>query len=225
MKRTWTIIIAILVIGGGLTAWQLSKSNTKTNTTTTKSSQTAQVSSVSAMQKQFGGYTGKQYDKVFLASMIAHHQGAVQMAQMALTNAKHQEIKGLATNIVSAQNSEISQMKAWQTALGYTNNDSTTQAAVNQMQSEMDSMMGQLNGKTGDAFDSAFLTQMTMHHQSAIDMSKPAATNASQEEVKTLASNIITAQTKEVSEMKMWQAQWGYKTQSNSSDSMSGMSM
>ncbi len=223
MKKTWAIIIAILIIGGGLTAWQLTKSNTKT--TAPKSSQTSQVSNMPAMQKQFEGYKGKQYDKVFLASMIVHHQGAVQMAQMALTNAKHQEIKDLATNIVSAQNSEISQMKAWQTALGYTNNDSATQAVVSQMQSEMDGMMGQLNSKSGDAFDSAFLAQMIMHHQSAIDMSKPAATNAFQEEVKTLASNIIMAQTKEVSEMVMWQTQWGYKTQSNSSGSMSGMSM
>jgi uncharacterized protein (DUF305 family) len=43
-----------------------------------------------------------------------HHQGAVQMAQAALQNAKHQEIKDLAQNIITAQNKEIAEMKQWQ---------------------------------------------------------------------------------------------------------------
>jgi uncharacterized protein (DUF305 family) len=225
MNKIWISgIAAVVVIAGGVVYAQSKDSTTKPKTSgNTLSSQTRL--SMPAMQKQFEGYKGAQYDKIFLASMIAHHQGAVQMAQMASSNAKHQEIKDLATNIISAQNTEISQMQSWQTALGYTKNDSATQAVVKQMQGEMDSMMGQLNGKTGDEFDKAFLAQMMMHHQSAINMSKPAATNAGQEEVKTLASNIIAAQTKEVSEMMSWQTQWVYKTQSSSSDSMSGMSM
>jgi uncharacterized protein (DUF305 family) len=225
MNKIWiTGVAAVVVIAGGVVYVQSKDSSTKPKTSgNTLSSQTR--ASMPTMQKQFEGYKGAQYDKIFLASMIAHHQGAVQMAQMASSNAKHQEIKDLATNIISAQNTEISQMQSWQTALGYTKNDSATQAVVKQMQGEMDSMMGQLNGKMGDEFDKAFLAQMMMHHQSAIDMSKPAAINAGQEEVKTLASNIITAQTKEVSEMISWQTQWGYKTQSSSSDSMSGMSM
>jgi uncharacterized protein (DUF305 family) len=60
--------------------------------------------------------TGDEFDKAFLNEMIVHHQGAVQMAQSALQNAKHQEIKDLATGIISAQNKEIDQMKAWNSA-------------------------------------------------------------------------------------------------------------
>jgi uncharacterized protein (DUF305 family) len=48
--------------------------------------------------------------------MIVHHQGAVVMAQEALKNAKHQEIKDLAQNIITAQNKEIAEMQAWQVA-------------------------------------------------------------------------------------------------------------
>lgn len=69
-------------------------------------------------------------------------------------------------------------------------------------------MTNSLKGKTGDDFDKSFLTEMMAHHQQAIDMSKPAARNASHQEVKTLASNVITAQTGEISKMKMWQAEW-----------------
>lgn len=60
------------------------------------------------------GKTGDEFDKEFLSEMIVHHQGAVEMAQSALKNAKHQEIKDLADGIISAQNKEIEMMKGWQ---------------------------------------------------------------------------------------------------------------
>lgn len=222
MKKPLIVsLVVLLLLAGGLAVLLPKKSN---KTSVTPASSQAQTS-MSAMQKQFEGYKGTEYDKIFLASMITHHKGAVQMAQMALTSAKHQEIKDMANNIISDQNKEITQMQAWQTAWGYSTSDTTTGAVDKQMQDEMDGMMSMLNGKTGDDFDSNFLAQMTMHHQSAIDMAKPAATNASRQEVKTLASNIIAAQTKEVSQMKQWQTDWNYKTPGTSDNSMPGMKM
>jgi uncharacterized protein (DUF305 family) len=60
------------------------------------------------------GKTGGAFDKEFLAEMIVHHQGAIDMANLALTNANHQEVKDLAKNIVTAQTTEINEMKQWQ---------------------------------------------------------------------------------------------------------------
>lgn len=68
------------------------------------------------MNAELKGKTGDAFDQAFLAEMIVHHRGAVEMAQLALTNAKHQEIKNLANGIISAQNKEIAEMKAWQKA-------------------------------------------------------------------------------------------------------------
>lgn len=62
------------------------------------------------------GKTGDSFDRAFLAEMIVHHQGAVEMAELALKNAKHQEIKDLATAIIAAQNKEIADMKTWEKA-------------------------------------------------------------------------------------------------------------
>ncbi len=59
------------------------------------------------------GKNGDEFDKAFLSEMIVHHQGAVEMAQLALTNAKHQEIKDLAGAIITAQNKEIADMQSW----------------------------------------------------------------------------------------------------------------
>ena len=59
------------------------------------------------------GKSGDEFDKAFLSEMIVHHQGAVEMAQLALANAKHQEIKDLAGAIITAQNKEIADMQSW----------------------------------------------------------------------------------------------------------------
>ncbi len=65
------------------------------------------------MNAALRGKTGDEFDQAFLSEMIVHHEGAVEMAKLALTSAKHQEIKDLASAIISAQNTEISSMKGW----------------------------------------------------------------------------------------------------------------
>lgn len=86
----------------------------------------------------------------------------------------------------------------------------------------MEDMMTGLQGKRGDAFDKAFIAEMIVHHQGAIDMANLAKTNAQHQEIKDLASGIVTAQTSEINEMKNWQSEWGY---SSSSSMMNGHEM
>ena len=69
--------------------------------------------------KMMAAVSGEDYDRLFLANMIAHHQGAIDMANLALTTAKHQELKDLAKNIVTAQTGEISNMTSWQKTWNY----------------------------------------------------------------------------------------------------------
>ncbi len=68
------------------------------------------------MMTGLSGKTGDAFDQAFLSEMIVHHEGAVAMAQAALTSAKHQEIIDLAKVIIAAQNKEIADMKSWQQA-------------------------------------------------------------------------------------------------------------
>ncbi|HEX7935890.1 MAG TPA: DUF305 domain-containing protein [Paraburkholderia sp.] len=62
-------------------------------------------------------YTGDA-DKDFVAHMIPHHQGAIEMAQVELKYGKDPEVKRLARNIVKAQHDEIAFMKRWQAKHG-----------------------------------------------------------------------------------------------------------
>lgn len=72
----------------------------------------------------------------------------------------------------------------------------------------MDGMMAGISGKTGDAFDRAFLEGMIEHHEGAVSMAEEALTSAKHEELKTMARNIITAQEKEIEQMNTWQKNW-----------------
>jgi uncharacterized protein (DUF305 family) len=55
--------------------------------------------------------TATDVDAAFASMMIDHHEGAVAMARMALEKAEHPEIKTLAEQIITAQESEIEVMK------------------------------------------------------------------------------------------------------------------
>lgn len=67
---------------------------------------------------------GDAFDQAFTEMMIAHHQGAVDMAMLADERAKHEEIKTLSDDIIEAQVSEITQMQQWLKDWGYTNDSS-----------------------------------------------------------------------------------------------------
>lgn len=81
------------------------------------------------------------------------------------------------------------------------------------MDSMMQDMMANLNGKTGAEFDKAFLTEMIMHHEGAVVMAQAALTATKRPELLTLAKNIISAQTTEIKMMKDWQKSWFTRNQ------------
>lgn len=72
----------------------------------------------------------------------------------------------------------------------------------------MHGMMMGLQGKTGDDFDEAFLDEMIIHHQGAVDMAKAVLTSSYRAELKAFANEIITAQTREIEQMQAWRSQW-----------------
>ncbi len=74
----------------------------------------------------------------------------------------------------------------------------------------MDGMVEALKGKTADEFDKEFIRLMIEHHKGAIDMAIEAQKSAKHEEIKQLSEEIISAQTKEIKQMKEWNKNWGY---------------
>jgi uncharacterized protein (DUF305 family) len=142
---------------------------------------------------------GQPYDAAFIDSMIAHHEGAIIMANQALTQAERPEITELANAIITAQEDEIGQMKAWRTSW-YPDLAET---------SGMEMDMGPMEVPDGDApFDQRFIQAMIPHHESAVMMAQDALQNAERQEIKDLAQEIITAQEGEIAQMRQWLQEW-----------------
>ena len=83
-----------------------------------------------------------------------------------------------------------------------------TMMAGNDMASMMHDMNASLTGKTGDAFDKAFLSEMIVHHQGAVEMAQQVLKNSKRPELIKLANDIIKAQNGEIRMMQDWQKTW-----------------
>ncbi len=59
----------------------------------------------------------------FVRGMIAHHEGAVEMAEIVIKYGADPDIRALAEDIVAAQQAEIATMKAWLEKKGVAGDD------------------------------------------------------------------------------------------------------
>lgn len=152
-------------------------------------------------------------DSHFIEQMIPHHEGAIDMATLALTKATHPEIKTLAIAIIEAQNKEIVDMKSW-----YKDwfDADVPKANTSRMGGGMMSGRGMHMGGTEDMsalenasdFDKAFIEGMIPHHQLAVMMAQMLKAGTNRPEMLTLANNIIESQTKEIEQMQGWYNTW-----------------
>jgi len=138
----------------------------------------------------------------FIEQMIPHHRDAVEMAELALVQAEHPELRDLAEKIKRVQTDEIVLMRDWyQTWYG---------AAVSS--SPMGGMaMGRSDSQALEGarpFDKAFIEQMIPHHEMAVMMSKMVLQRTSRPELRRLLQSIITGQSAEITQMRRWYATW-----------------
>src|SRR5215212_1702690 len=106
---------------------------------------------------------GKYSDKAFIDAMVPHHQGAIEMARVALKNAEHEEIKELSRNIVSSQQAEIEELKSIK------KEEFGTSQVPMEMSPKQKRSMGMMDPQEladKEPFDKAFIDAMIPHHQS-----------------------------------------------------------
>ena len=158
------------------------------------------------MARQMVMENGKYSDKAFIDAMVPHHQGAIAMAEVALKNAEHEEIIQLSRNIVSSQQAEIEDLKSIKQEEFGTSNV-PMEMSPKQMRG-MGMMMDPQQLANQKPFDEAFIDAMIPHHRSAIEMAQVALENSDNPKIKDLAQNIISAQQREVEQMKQWRKDW-----------------
>ncbi|MBC7766919.1 DUF305 domain-containing protein [Arenimonas sp.] len=122
------IIVGIIALLIGITGTNIYRSSSEPEQMTMKSSQAnthmmpdgsmmgakGMDSMMDDMTTNMKGKSGKELEKAFLSDMIPHHQGAVDMAKLLLQDKSiRPELVKFANAIISAQESEIGQMKEW----------------------------------------------------------------------------------------------------------------
>ena len=153
-------------------------------------------------------------DRHFIDQMIPHHEGAIEMADLALEKSARPEILSLAQGIIDAQTREINDMTAWYREwYGSTPASGNTGMPAHQSLGDggmrMEGMEGDLDELLAAAdFDKEFLSQMIVHHEMAVMMAQMLAAGTERPEMDQLAENIITSQTQEIEMMRGWLASW-----------------
>ncbi len=151
-------------------------------------------------------------DAHFIEQMIPHHEDAITMAKLAQVKAKRPEIKILAQNIIDSQSKEIDQMRNWYKSwFGKEVPVGIQVMGQHGMIGGSGIHMGMMGDETDTTrleqavdFDKAFIEEMIPHHQMAVMMAQMLKNTTNRVEMDRLADDIISAQTKEINEMRQW---------------------
>lgn len=210
-----TIIIVLAVVAAAI--WYFAVFSIKPElapTTQNNNTDTTAKKEKPASDSKYATLKGDAFDEAYIADMLAHHEGALNMAEQAQAVTAHEEIRTLAGDMMMTQGQEMMEMRQWQKDWGYEVTMSGGHMSHGgdgaQAGGDMVEMMNKLKDLTGEAYDKEFLKQMILHHEQAVEMSQYAEQNAKHQEIKDLAKEVITAQTKEIAQMKQWQKDWRY---------------
>ena len=136
---------------------------------------------------------------MFAQMMIPHHEQAISMSETALKKSRNQAILKLSNQIKSLQGTEKSQLTYWLKAT----DSSMTMDHDMQMSGMLTTKeLALLKRLNGTQFDRTFLQLMIKHHQGALEM-LDLISDSKNLEAKALAKAIKSAQSKEITSMKL----------------------
>jgi len=148
---------------------------------------------------------GNGTDLAFVGEMVPHHKSAIEMANIAKARSVRPEIRSLASNIVSTQQTEIGELEALRAKLV---SGGVKPGSLGLDSKHMGMSMDNTMLKTANPFDRAFMDMMTPHHEGAIAMAKVELAKGASPDGKKIAQGIISAQEREIREMSTWRKSW-----------------
>lgn len=154
-------------------------------------------------------------DAHFIEQMIPHHEDAITMAKIARAKSQRPEVRKLAEEIIDSQGKEINQMKKWYESWFGGEVPVDNQVMDQHGMGGNGMHMGMMGDEadierlsSAEDFDKEFVEQMIPHHQMAVMMANMLKNGTQKTEMKRLADEIISAQIKEIDQMRQWLKEW-----------------
>ena len=134
-------------------------------------------------------------DRDFLRMMSDHHKGLIALAHLTLEKKENLPVKSDAAKMDKAQDAEIEKMIAM---LDRQYKDAYTPSVMPDNQR----MVDELKGKSGADFSRTFLRNVIAHHREATQMIDQYLPKAKKPQVKAMAEQMKSDQTREIAEMQ-----------------------
>ena len=141
------------------------------------------------------GKADKYVDLRYLNAMIAHHGGAIILAQQAKEKTKRPEIKKLAEDILAGEPKAIAELYQWKKDW-YKDIRKVSDKAVPNL------------GEYDENFDLRFLNALIAHHEEGIVMAKEIRLKSTRAEVLSNADAVIEFLTGGLTMLKEWRTEW-----------------
>lgn len=141
----------------------------------------------------------------FVLEMIPHHEGGINMAKAIVKYGSNPEVKKIAENIITSQESQIPIMQQLKAKFEKEKPSSKADSEkyLEEYNKVKDKMFKEMQGvEITNNVDANFLQEMIYHHEGAIGMAKDILKYTKDPELRKLAENIVTTQSKGIEEMK-----------------------
>lgn len=162
-------------------------------------------------------------DQRFIVMMIPHHDGAIAMAELALSRSKRPQIRTLAEQIKTSQTAENAQMRRWYrkwfgtdvpawlggAGRGHGMGMGMGRGMGPGMGAGMPGMGTSLEAlRSAVDFDRTFIEQMIPHHRMGVMMAAHAQVHTQHQELRDLQAVMVKVQSDEIAQMEQWYRQW-----------------
>ena len=144
-------------------------------------------------------------DHDFAMMMKAHHQGAIDMANIEISQGKNEQLKEAARKMVTDAQKDMEELNSF---LNSHEPDKKSDFAKKAMDKMMN-MSGNNNMDHGGDVDMEFAMMMEMHHQHGIDMSRDYLKVATEAQTKKVANNTIKTNAEDIKKLKSLQSKSG----------------
>lgn len=133
-------------------------------------------------------------DASFAASMIPHHELGVRMAEAAVAKADNVRVRRIAFKMVSYQKAELERLAAFSKAWGGEPSPHIHGMLTPDEEAALDT-------RSGNDYDRAWLAEMIVHHEGAIEMCNEVMAAGQHNGARAIAKTIVQVQSEQIAEM------------------------